>query len=91
MAAPCDLGERDITKLAVHKRATAGIGYVPQEREIFPSLSVMENLTIGETPRAQWTERSDLRALSQPGRAPRPTWATSSPAANSKCSPSPGR
>ncbi|MDH3236725.1 MAG: ABC transporter ATP-binding protein, partial [Alphaproteobacteria bacterium] len=49
------LGDRDITRLAVHKRATAGIGYVPQEREIFPSLTVMENLTIGETP-GQWTE-----------------------------------
>ena len=49
------LGDQDITRLAVHKRATAGIGYVPQEREIFPSLTVMENLTIGETP-GQWTE-----------------------------------
>jgi len=51
------LGERDITKLAVHKRATAGIGYVPQEREIFPSLSVMENLTIGET-EGEWTREA---------------------------------
>jgi len=51
------LGERDITHLAVHKRATAGLGYVPQEREIFPSLTVMENLTIGEAP-GNWTQEA---------------------------------
>jgi branched-chain amino acid transport system ATP-binding protein len=49
------LGERDITRISVHKRALTGLGYVPQEREIFPSLSVMENLTIGISP-GQWTE-----------------------------------
>ena len=51
------LGERDITHLAVHKRATAGLGYVPQEREIFPSLTVIENLTIGEAP-GNWTQEA---------------------------------
>jgi branched-chain amino acid transport system ATP-binding protein len=51
------LGDRDITRLAVHRRALAGLGYVPQEREIFPSLSVMENLTIGEAP-GRWTQEA---------------------------------
>ncbi|MBI3452276.1 MAG: ABC transporter ATP-binding protein [Rhodospirillales bacterium] len=37
---------RDIARSAIYKRALAGIGYVPQEREIFPSLSVEENLTV---------------------------------------------
>ena len=36
-----------ITKLAPHKRAQIGIGYVPQGRGIFPHLSVYENLLIG--------------------------------------------
>ena len=38
---------RDITRLAPTARARLGIGYVPQGREIFPSLSVMENLRMG--------------------------------------------
>jgi branched-chain amino acid transport system ATP-binding protein len=37
---------RDITRLAPHLRARDGIGWVAQEREIFPSLSVEENLTV---------------------------------------------
>ncbi len=37
----------DITKLAAEKRAPIGIGYVPQGRQIFPLLTVEENLRIG--------------------------------------------
>ena len=36
---------RDITRLAPQARAQAGIGWVPQERAIFPSLTVAENLS----------------------------------------------
>ena len=36
----------EITPLSTHARARAGIGYVPQEREIFPSLTVDENLRV---------------------------------------------
>jgi branched-chain amino acid transport system ATP-binding protein len=44
------LAGRDITALPPHARALAGVGYVPQEREIFPSLSVLENLEICARP-----------------------------------------
>jgi branched-chain amino acid transport system ATP-binding protein len=37
---------KEITSLSTHDRARAGIGYVPQEREIFPSLTVDENLRV---------------------------------------------
>jgi len=36
----------EITRLSTHGRARAGIGYVPQEREVFPSLTVDENLRV---------------------------------------------
>jgi urea transport system ATP-binding protein len=41
------LEEVDITKWSPEERARAGIGYVPQGREIFPFLTVDENLRIG--------------------------------------------
>lgn len=37
----------DISKLNDHKRASIAIGYVPQGREIFSQLTVLENLQIG--------------------------------------------
>jgi branched-chain amino acid transport system ATP-binding protein len=44
------LDGRDITARPPHARALAGLGYVPQEREIFPSLTVRENLEICARP-----------------------------------------
>jgi urea transport system ATP-binding protein len=38
---------QDITSLAPHRRARRGIAYVPQGREIFPLLTVRENLETG--------------------------------------------
>jgi branched-chain amino acid transport system ATP-binding protein len=40
----------DITGMATHRRAKLGLGWVAQEREIFPSLSLEENLTVAERP-----------------------------------------
>jgi len=41
------LDGRDLTGLPPEERARAGIGYVPQGREIFPRFTVEENLQIG--------------------------------------------
>src|SRR5690606_30604731 len=45
---------REISRLTPDKRALLGIGWVPQEREIFKSLSVEENLTVVARP-GRWT------------------------------------
>jgi len=39
--------DKDLTHVTPDKRARAGIGYVPQGREIFPQLTVLENLQVG--------------------------------------------
>ena len=52
------LAGTDITKLPAYERVRAGIGYVPQGREIFGRLTVDENLRMG--------------LASRPGRAPLP-------------------
>ena len=41
---------REILGLPAHRRAQLGIGWVAQEREIFPSLGVEENLTVAARP-----------------------------------------
>jgi len=40
-------GGADVTRLPPHARARLGLGYVPQGREIFPRLTVEENLKLG--------------------------------------------
>ena len=48
------LAGRSLHKLAPHERTAAGIGWVPQERNIFKSLTVHENLTAVARP-GKWT------------------------------------
>jgi branched-chain amino acid transport system ATP-binding protein len=49
------LGGERLNRIPVFRRALNGIGFVPQEREIFPSLSVRENLEVGARP-GPWTQ-----------------------------------
>jgi branched-chain amino acid transport system ATP-binding protein len=41
---------RDIAKVSTHRRSRAGLGWVPQERHMFPSLTVEEHLTVVARP-----------------------------------------
>ena len=51
---------QDISLVPPNRRATNGIGWVAQERDIFPSLSVEENLTVAARPGA-WTLEAVFR------------------------------
>jgi branched-chain amino acid transport system ATP-binding protein len=44
------LGDRSIETSPVYRRAQYGLGYVPQEREIFTSLTVEENIAVSQLP-----------------------------------------
>jgi branched-chain amino acid transport system ATP-binding protein len=48
---------QSIDRLPVYERCRLGLGYVPQAREIFPSLSVEENLSVASRPGSWTTER----------------------------------
>ncbi len=49
------LGGVKLNRVPVYARALSGLGFVPQEREIFPSLTVRENLEVGARP-GKWTQ-----------------------------------
>jgi len=51
------LQEVDLIRLPAHRRAELGIGYVPQGRDIFPQLSVEENLLVALSTRRDKLKR----------------------------------
>jgi len=48
------LGDADLAVMPSHRRARAGLGWVPQERWVFPSLTIEEHLTATARP-GHWT------------------------------------
>jgi branched-chain amino acid transport system ATP-binding protein len=47
-------GGRDVSRMPTHQRARAGLGWVPQERYMWPALTVEEHLTAVAQP-GEWT------------------------------------
>jgi branched-chain amino acid transport system ATP-binding protein len=57
LAGRITLDEAVLSGLATHQVARAGIGYVPEGRQVFPELTVMENLGVGQRhPSRLWPE-----------------------------------
>jgi branched-chain amino acid transport system ATP-binding protein len=52
--------ERDITNRPAHKLAHMGIGYVPEDRRIYPDFSVVENILLGT-----WRRKKDPEKILQ--------------------------
>jgi urea transport system ATP-binding protein len=50
----------ELSRLSPEKRALKGIGYVPQGREIFPQLTVEENLYVGTVARGRKPKPAEL-------------------------------
>jgi len=48
-AGTIQLRGREIGTMTAHARARLGLGYVPQGRDVFPRMSVEENLRVGES------------------------------------------
>jgi urea ABC transporter ATP-binding protein UrtE len=46
MAGTVRLGDEEVTRRPAHERARRGVAYVPQGRDIFPGLSVLDNLRV---------------------------------------------
>src|ERR1700722_7026120 len=54
------LDGKELSKLPIHRRSWLGVGYVPQNREVFPSLTVEEHLAIAQRP-GRWTVAEMLK------------------------------
>jgi branched-chain amino acid transport system ATP-binding protein len=60
MAGRVVLDGKDVTRLPAHRRARAGIAYVPSERHLFPSMTLKTNLVLGAYPKRPDRETLEL-------------------------------
>jgi branched-chain amino acid transport system ATP-binding protein len=60
MAGRVVLDETDLTRRAAHRRARAGIAYVPAERHLFPAMTLKTNLVLGAYPGRPDSETLEL-------------------------------
>ena len=51
---------KDLTRRAAHRRARAGIAYVPAERHLFPAMTLKSNLVLGAFPKRPDRETLEL-------------------------------
>lgn len=56
---------QDLTPMASHARAAAGLGYVAEDRRLFAALTVRENLWVGVTPARRSLAQERLRDVLQ--------------------------
>ena len=56
-------GRDDVTALEPYRRARLGLGYVPQGREIFPGLTVLDNLRMGCSKQAGGVEQDIIAGV----------------------------
>ena len=86
------VGGTDITGWPPHRVAREGVAYVPEGRLIFPDLTVIENIKVGERGRRhRLAARPAARAVPLAAASAPPAGARSSRAASSRCWRSPGR
>jgi branched-chain amino acid transport system ATP-binding protein len=64
------LDGRPVTALPTHQRVRHGFGYVPQGRDIFPNLSVRENLAFGAAHRGGAADAAERAVADFPALAP---------------------
>lgn len=67
------LDDRDVTGLALEGLARTGIGYVPQRENVFPGLTVEENLEMATFVQAGW-RRAQIRRPSTGATSASPGW-----------------
>ena len=76
----------DVTGWSSHRTCEAGIGHVAEGRQVFPNLTVMENLEMGATPRRARSTTTRSSACGRTASTCRRTCSATPPAVRTKAS-----